>query len=148
LGTAIHPDNAQGRFYRAVLEGFCAAGRGRIERYWFGERVVSMDLCIDNGPLVVVLKTAYDESFGQFSPSSLMRHDEFRRWWSEGQCRRIEFYGKTMEWHTRWTGNERQLYHATGLRWPWVAALRSHLQGWRWRRREPGVETPGISGTR
>src|SRR4029453_15002977 len=25
LGTAIHPDNPQGRFYRAMLENFCAA---------------------------------------------------------------------------------------------------------------------------
>lgn len=40
-GTAIHPDNAQGRFYRQMLESFCARGRGRIYRYYFGDKVVA-----------------------------------------------------------------------------------------------------------
>ena len=57
-GTAIHPDNEQGRFYRQMLENFCAQGHGRIYSYRFGEQVVAMDLCIDNGPVVVILKTA------------------------------------------------------------------------------------------
>ena len=123
-GTAIRPDNDQGRFYAAMLQNFCAMGRGRIYRYWFGGQVVAMDLCIDNGPLVVILKTAYDETLKQLSPSVLMRQDEFKAWWGEGRYQRIEFYGKTMEWHTRWTADERSLYHATAYRWPWVARAR------------------------
>jgi CelD/BcsL family acetyltransferase involved in cellulose biosynthesis len=126
-GTAIHPDNAQGRFYRRMLESFCTAGRARIYRYHFGKKVVSMDLCIDDGPLVVVLKTAYDESYRAVSPSTLMRQDEFKRWWDEGRYRRIEFYGKTMEWHTRWTEAERGLYHATVYRWPALRTLHERL---------------------
>ena len=127
-GTAIHPDNAQGRFYRHMLENFCAAGQGRIYRYRFGDKVVSMDLCIDNGPMVVILKTAYDESYRTVSPSTLMRHDEFKLWWDEGRYCRIEFYGKTMEWHTRWTESQRTLYHATAYRWAWLRNLHARLK--------------------
>lgn len=127
-GTAIHPDNAQGRFYRRLLEDFCGRGHGRIYRYRFGDKVVSMDLCIDNGPLVVILKTAYDESYRAVSPSTLMRQDEFRAWWGEGRYRRIEFYGRTMEWHQRWTDKERDLYHATLYRWPWLRAVHEQLK--------------------
>jgi CelD/BcsL family acetyltransferase involved in cellulose biosynthesis len=123
-GTAIHPDNAQGRFYTAMLERFCARGQARIVRCRFGAEVVAMDLCIDNGPLVVVLKTAYDERLKSVSPSTLMRQDEFAAWWAEGRFRRIEFYGKTMEWHTRWTSSQRTLYHANVYRWAWLADLR------------------------
>ncbi|MCB1676448.1 MAG: GNAT family N-acetyltransferase [Halioglobus sp.] len=122
-GTAIHPDNAQGRFYRSMLEAFCRMGRGRIYRYRFGGKVVAMDLCIDDGPQVVILKTAYDESLKQFSPSTLMRQEQFKAWWAEGRYRRIEFYGKTLEWHTRWTDRSRTLYHATAYRWPWLARV-------------------------
>jgi hypothetical protein len=122
-GTAIQADNAQGRFYRAMLENFCAVGRGRIYRYRFGEKVVAMDLCIDNGPLVVILKTAYDETYRQVSPSTLMRQEQFRAWWEERRYQRIEFYGKTLEWHTRWTSTERELFHATAYRWPWLGRL-------------------------
>ncbi|MCZ2439611.1 MAG: GNAT family N-acetyltransferase [Burkholderiales bacterium] len=122
-GTAIHPDNEQGRFYRLMLEKFCRLGRGRIYRYRFDDKVVAMDLCIDNGPLVVILKTAYDESQRQVSPSTLMRQDQFKAWWEEGRYRRIEFYGKTLEWHTRWTEASRLLYHLTAYRWGWVRRL-------------------------
>lgn len=128
LGTAIHPDNAQGRFYRTMLEAFCAAGRGRIYQYAFGEKVVAMDLCIDNGPMVVILKTAYDESYRAVSPSTLMRQQQFEAWWHEGRYKRIEFYGKTLEWHTRWTDSGRVLYHATAFRWPLLRSLQDRLK--------------------
>lgn len=128
-GTAIHPDNAQGRFYTQMLQNFCAAGRGRIVRGWLGEELAAMDLCIDNGPLVVILKTAYDERFKAVSPSVLMRHDEFQAWWAEGRYQRIEFYGKTLEWHTRWTTQQRVLYHATSYRWPLLRSLHERLRG-------------------
>jgi len=127
-GTAIHPDNAQGRFYASMLKNFCAAGRGRLLRYRFGDKVVSMDLCIDNGTTVVILKTAYDESFRAVSPSTLMRQDEFKSWWTEGRFKRIEFYGKTMEWHTRWTERQRGLYHATAYRWPLLRSLHEQIR--------------------
>jgi CelD/BcsL family acetyltransferase involved in cellulose biosynthesis len=126
-GTAIHAGNAQGRFYTRMLQNFCVLGRGRIYRYRFGDKVVAMDLCIDNGPLVVILKTAYDESYRSVSPSTLMRHDEFKAWWEEGRYRRIEFYGKTMEWHTRWTEHQRTLYHGTAYRWGWLRGLHEQM---------------------
>lgn len=112
-GTAIHPDNAQGRFYQKMLENFCAQGRGRIYCYRFNDKVVAMDLCIETGDKIVILKTAYDESYKAVSPSTLMRQDEFRELFNEGRLKRIEFYGKVMEWHTRWTDHSRTLYHAT-----------------------------------
>jgi CelD/BcsL family acetyltransferase involved in cellulose biosynthesis len=127
-GTAIHPDNEQGRFYRQMLENFCSQGHGRIYRYRFGEQVVAMDLCIDNGPLVVILKTAYDEAHNKLSPSTMMRQDQFRAWWEEGRFQRIEFYGKTLEWHTRWTEQHRVLYHATRYRHAWLASLAARRQ--------------------
>ncbi len=136
-GTAIHPDNAQGRFYRRMLEAFCARGQARILRYRFNEHVVSMDLCIDNGPTVVILKTAYDESHRAVSPSTLMRHDEFKSWWDEGRFKRVEFYGKTMEWHTRWTEQQRRLYHATVYRWGWLQGVQERLA----RRHEVATDT-------
>lgn len=135
IGTAIHAENAQGRFYTRMLQNFCAAGRGRIYQYCFGDQVVAMDLCIDNGATVVILKTAYDETHRSVSPSTLMRHDEFKSWWDEGRYQRIEFYGKTMEWHTRWTSQERGLYHATAYRWAVLKTVHGQFDSFR--RKEP-----------
>jgi CelD/BcsL family acetyltransferase involved in cellulose biosynthesis len=122
-GTAIHPDNAQGKFYREVFEDFCSRGKARIFRYRLDGRVVAVDLCLDNGPLHVVLKTTYDESIRTISPSSLMRQEIFRILFADQRTRRIEFYGKLMEWHTRWTDKVRTLYHVNRYRWPLLKTI-------------------------
>lgn len=122
-GTAITSDNDQGRFYRQMLESYCTQGRGRIYRYWFGEKVVAMDLCINDDLVLIILKTAYDESYKTVSPSTLMRQDQFQQLFTEKKFRRIEFFGKVMEWHTRWTSQNRTIYHATAYRWAWLKKL-------------------------
>jgi CelD/BcsL family acetyltransferase involved in cellulose biosynthesis len=127
-GTAIHPDNAQGRFYRAVLESFCRAGAGRIYRYRFGERAVAVDLCIEGGGALVVLKTTYDESIEGVSPAFLMHEEVFRLLFEERRLDRIEFFGRRMDWHTRWSDDVRTLYHASCYRLPLVSRLRALLR--------------------
>jgi hypothetical protein len=123
-GTAVSPDNAQGRFYRTMLEAFCRAGRGRVYRYWFGERVVAIDLCIEGGGALVILKTTYDESIKTISPASLMRQEAFRSLFDERRLTRIEFYGRLMEWHTRWTNDVRTMYHVNYFRWPFLQRVK------------------------
>jgi CelD/BcsL family acetyltransferase involved in cellulose biosynthesis len=122
-GTAIHPDNAQGHFYRTMLENFCRLGQARIYRYWFADKVVAMDLCIHDDTAIVILKTTYDESYKAVSPSTLMRQTEFQQLFEEQKFKRIEFYGKVMEWHTRWSGNARTLYHANTYRYSVIQQL-------------------------
>ena len=129
-GTAVTADNDQGRFYRDMLERFCRRGAGSVYRYWFGDQLVAMDLCIEDGDCVVILKTAYDESVPKhYSPALLMREEACRRLFEAGHVRRIEFYGKVMEWHTRWTDEVRTLYHVNHYRWPLLARLHARLRG-------------------
>ena len=123
-GTAVGADNAQGRYYRAMLEEFCARDAGCIYRYWFGEQLVAMDLCIEGAGQLIVLKTTYDESVpNSLSPTLLMREAACRALFDEGRLARLEFYGKVMEWHTRWTSEVRTLYHVNFYRWPLLARL-------------------------
>ena len=128
-GTAVAADNAQGRYYQAMLEGFCRRGAGSIYRYWFGEQLVAMDLCIEDAAQIIVLKTSYDESVpGNLSPTLLMREEACRQLFDEGRFARLEFYGKVMEWHTRWTDEVRTLYHVNYYRWPVLARLHARWQ--------------------
>lgn len=123
-GTAVAADDAQGRFYRTLLEAFAARGAASVYRYWLGERLAAMDLCVEGGDAIVVLKTAYDESLGQhLSPALLMREEACRDLFDGGRFARIEFYGRVMEWHLRWTDEVRTMYHLNGYRWPWLARL-------------------------
>jgi hypothetical protein len=127
-GTAVAAENAQGRFYETMLQNFCALGRGSIWRLRFDEKVVAMDLCIESGDTLVVLKTAFDPAFHQASPAFLLRQDAFRQLFDAGRIRRIEFYGRVMEWHTRWTDRSRVLYHANFYRWSAIPRLRERLR--------------------
>ncbi|MES2018654.1 MAG: GNAT family N-acetyltransferase [Pseudomonadota bacterium] len=129
-GTAVGADNAQGQFYRAMLEGFCRRGAGSIYRYWFNDQLVAMDLCIEDARQIVVLKTTYDESVpANLSPTLLMREEALRQLFDSQRFERLEFYGKVMEWHTRWTDEVRTLYHVNHYRWPAVGRLRALLKG-------------------
>ena len=122
-GTAVAVDNAQGRFYREVFERFCARGAGRIHRCFYGEQLAAMDLCIAHAGVMVILKTAFDETIKGTSPAFLMRHDYLPAIFANKSFDRVEFYGRVMEWHTKWTDEVRTLYHATTYRWPFVARL-------------------------
>ena len=144
-GTAVHPGNAQGRFYRKMLENFCALGRGRICRYRFNDKIVAMDLCVEDAEQIVILKTAYDESYKTVSPSMLMRQDQFRELFKDGKLKRIEFYGKQMDWHTRWTANARTLYHLTVYRSRLVASLHKRWMDTRKRRHSEGQAAAGAT---
>jgi CelD/BcsL family acetyltransferase involved in cellulose biosynthesis len=139
-GTAVSSDNAQGRFYRSMLEAFCRAGKGRIYRYRFGEKVVAVDLCIEGGGALVILKTTYDESIKSISPAFLMRQESFRKLFEEGQVKRIEFYGRVMEWHTRWSNDVRTMYHVNYYRWPFLPKVKRMVTSLRMRK--DNGETP------
>jgi CelD/BcsL family acetyltransferase involved in cellulose biosynthesis len=127
-GTAIHPDNAQGRYYRTMLEAFCGRGEGRIYKYWYGDRLAAMDLCIHRHGVLIILKTTYDETIQTSSPAMLMRQDAFAEIFADGGFKRIEFYGKVMDWHTKWSDDIRTLYHVNCARWAALWRLRRLLR--------------------
>jgi CelD/BcsL family acetyltransferase involved in cellulose biosynthesis len=128
-GTAIHPDNAQGRYYQRMLESFCRRGAACIYRYWFDAQLVAMDLCIEGPDCIIILKTTYDETVpNSLSPTLLMREEACRQWFDEARFKKIEFYGKVMEWHRRWSDEIRTMYHITEYRWPFLLDLRNILK--------------------
>ena len=142
-GTAIHPDNAQGRFYLAMLEGFARRGAARVYRYWFNDKVVSMNLCIEGNGSLIVLKTTYDEHMtSHYSPAFLMREETCQQMFAEQKFDRLEFYGKVMEWHIRWTDESRTMYHINHYRWPMLPGLEAAVKKARARLAPPPVATP------
>jgi GNAT acetyltransferase-like protein len=127
-GTAVGEDNAQGRFYREVFEYFCARSEGVIYQYVVNGQVVASDLCLLRGEMMVVLKTAYDETMNEFSPALMMREDIMKQLFADSRTRVVEFYGRVMDWHRRWTDEIRTLYHVNCLRHRWIASLKQFVR--------------------
>lgn len=115
-GTAISPDNTQGKFYQQALIWLAEKGKACCWYYLINEEVVSVDLCIQQDDTLIILKTTYNEAFNKQSPA-LMLKIEMLKYYSanldtEG-IRNIEFYGKAMEWHKRLDSELREIEHAT-----------------------------------
>ena len=112
-GTAIHPDNEQGRFYTELLSLEASRGRAVVYEYWLDGGLAASNLCLKHEKTLVVLKTTYDEKYTQLSPAFLLRLAQIQSAYASGEIDRVEFYGRKHDWHTRWTGTFRSLYHAT-----------------------------------
>lgn len=123
-GTAISAENVQGVFYRELFEAFCAAGEGVIYQFLIDGKVVASDLCLERGGMMVVLKTAYDEAWSEFSPALLLLQEIMQRLFAGNQIRVVEFYGRLRQWHTKWSDDVRTMYHVTCFRHRWVPGVK------------------------
>ncbi len=123
-GTAVTADNTQGQFYRELLETYCSRNEGYIFCYLLDDEIVAIDLCISHNRSIVILKTTYNESYKNISPAFLMREELFRYFFDENMFDAIEFYGRVMEWHTRWTQEIRTMYHVNCMRWATLSSIK------------------------
>jgi CelD/BcsL family acetyltransferase involved in cellulose biosynthesis len=110
-GTAINSNNNQGKFYRDMLINFCPHQNALVFQYFYDNHLVATDLCIKDAHSLIILKTTYDETITTSSPAMLMRKDAFEHIFNERLVEKIEFYGKVMDWHTKWSEEIRVLYH-------------------------------------
>lgn len=130
-GTAVHIDNAQGRFYAEVLEQFAATGHGRVYELWFADRLAASRLVISGAGMHIILKTSYDESLSQFAPGRLLLHALLERAFAERSQRAVEFYTDATPDQLAWATASRTISHAVHFRHAWIAAAHDA-----WRRRQ------------
>jgi len=142
-GTAIRPDHSRGESYGALLEQFCRRGAGKIYRYWHGDAVAAMDLCIESKDTLIVLSTACDETIRESYPASLMRQEYFQHVFNEARIKRIEFFGNFMDRNIKWGDEVRTLYHANFYRW--AALSRAHRVLGRLTAESPAAVAPSPS---
>jgi hypothetical protein len=53
----------------------------------------------------------------------LLREEELQDIYRQGQIKRMEYFGKVMDWHTKLTDKKRTVYHLTVYRWPFIKKL-------------------------
>ena len=115
-GTAISPDNTQGKFYVKALTALAEKGKACCWYYLINEQIVAVDLCIMQDDCLIILKTTYNEEFNKQSPALMLKIEMLKHYSinlnSEG-IRNIEFYGKAMEWHKRLDSTLREIQHVT-----------------------------------
>ena len=59
---------------------------------------------------------------------ALLLGDAFEEIFADGGFKRIEFYGRVMDWHTKWSDDIRTLFHVNCARWAAVWKVRRLLR--------------------
>lgn len=114
--SAVHIDNPQGAFYTDLLTEYATTGNALVFQLYYDDRLVAVDLCIEGGNQLVMLKTAYDSEQKGTSPAMLLHQEEFMYLFNSQKHQRLEFFGRVMDWHTKWTDEIRALYHVNVYR--------------------------------
>lgn len=129
-GSAVSPDNAKGRFYREIMEGYAETGQAAVYEYWLGERHAASQMIIFNDRMAIYLKTAYDEELADFSPGLLLLRELIQDSFSRLPGGVFEFYTNTnaSPLQLAWATEQRWIEHVSIYRSDAVRKLASALQ--------------------
>ncbi|MBL8470458.1 MAG: GNAT family N-acetyltransferase [Rhodocyclaceae bacterium] len=123
-GTAVLPDNDQGRFYAELLATFAATGNAKVYEMWLDDRLAASRLVVHDEHLFIMLKTSYDQELSQFAPGRLLLHDVIKDAFRRVPGGSIEFYtNATLDQH-EWATHNRTIMHQTRYRSDAVLVLR------------------------
>ena len=79
--------------------------------------------------MLILLKTAYDESVREMSPGFLLQAEMFKALFTERNTKRIEFYGRVREgWTKKWTNETRGMFHLNVYRYSSMSWARRLLK--------------------
>ena len=91
-GTAVSIDNRQGEFYAEVLRCFALAGKAAVHELYVGEQLAASRLVVGSERMLIILKTAYDESLARFAPGRVLLYRVIEQQRARHPEQTIEFY--------------------------------------------------------
>ena len=90
-GNALHPTNAQGRFFREMMLLLARRDQALVSQFWIGDQLAASDLYICNREVLINLRTSYNETFKHVSPAELMREDFIKYVCQKARFEAIEY---------------------------------------------------------
>lgn len=115
-GTAIRRDNVQGYFYTEVMQNFSQARGACAYQLYLGDRVAASQLTVAQNGMLVLLKTAHDESLSVYSPGRLLDYLMLERLFADREIRKIEYYTNASHDDLRWATGSRKIGHINYFR--------------------------------
>lgn len=109
-GTAISENNIQGRFYRELLREYARTNDALVARMSFDSQPVASLLCIGLGTTLIILKTAYDEGYAQYSPGRLIDYLVLQDICGAGKFKEMEMYTRASSTDLSWATDSREWY--------------------------------------
>ncbi|WP_363322057.1 GNAT family N-acetyltransferase [Accumulibacter sp.] len=110
-GTAIGPDNAQGRFYQQLLYDFATSGQARVAELWFDDRLAASRLAVCHERMWIILKTTYDESLAAMAPGRQLLYEALQVAFADMPTGAVEFYTNATRDQGEWATGLRHVCH-------------------------------------
>jgi hypothetical protein len=115
-GTAIRRDNVQGFFYTELLQNFARTGGARVYQLYFGDKIVASQITVIQNGMMVLLKTAHDESMSAYAPGRLIDYKIMEQLFAGTEISKIEFYTNASREDSKWTTGSRDICHINYFR--------------------------------
>lgn len=112
-GTALHPNNIQGKFYLDIIRKFNKTNQVEIFEIYFNEKHVASQMFLLNSSMILLLKTTYDEDYSQYAPGRLLCYQLLQHEFSTKRAKSIEFYTNATTDQISWCTGQRDIKHVT-----------------------------------
>ncbi|WP_416308733.1 GNAT family N-acetyltransferase [Neptunicella sp. SCSIO 80796] len=134
-GTALHPSNLQGQFYRELLNLSAEAGSALVFETYLNDELSASRLCIFCDNKFVILKTTFDEDFKKYSLGKLNLYKLIEYVHQSVTCTHIDFYTNASKEQIDWSTEQRPMYnisiypnHLIDKLMPMLSTMRSKLK--------------------
>ncbi len=115
-GTALHPENVQGRLYRDLMTDFAKHGAGRVSELYIGAELAASRLIASGPTMHVILKTSYRETLKDYAPGRTLLYLMLEQLLGEPNARPVEFYTRANKDQLSWASTQREIFAATVYR--------------------------------
>ena len=113
LGTALHPGNRQGQFYRDFMASMADQSRAFVFELYAGDQLLASRLCVTGPDILVILKTTFDENLKRYAVGRQLLFEVLRYLFETRQIGIIDFYTDASKDQRDWATTDRFLQHAS-----------------------------------
>lgn len=112
-GTALHPENVQGRYYREIMQNFAETGNACVSELWAGGEMVASRLLVGNDNMLVVLKTTYSEPLKQYAFGRLLFYETIKFVFEHRLAPELDLYTDATKEQLDWSTQSREFYNGS-----------------------------------
>lgn len=124
IGTALHPGNLQGQFYRDFMASMADQGRALVFELYAGDRLLASRLCVTGADILVILKTTFDEDLKRYAVGRQLLYELLQYLFETRRIRLVDFYTDASRDQMDWATTDRSMQHAS--LYPSVSTMRAY----------------------
>lgn len=113
IGTALHPGNRQGQFYRSFMTEMAEQQRAFVFELYADDILLATRLCVTGDGVLVILKTTFDEGYRRYAVGRLLLQEVLQFLFRHQSVELVDFYTDATKEQMDWATTDRSMLHAS-----------------------------------